>query len=171
MTTHVQGVTLWLALWRAADAVGGHARRDVARQGLCYTDFAVLEALMHKGPLPVNVIGRLVLLTSGAITTAVDRLEARGLVERLPHPTDRRARMVRLTTAGHEFMRVIWAEHQVALEEAAAALDPNERRTLFRLLLKLKRGASAADAGTVTTTIGTDAIGTQTPISPEEGSS
>lgn len=152
MSTDIQGVTLWLALWRAADAVGGHARRDVARQGLCYTDFAVLEAVMHKGPLPVNVIGRLVLLTSGAITTAVDRLETRGLVERQAHPADRRARLVGLTTAGHEFMRVIWTDHETALEKAASALDSDERRTLFRLLLKLKRGANAEESAAHATT-------------------
>jgi len=153
---------VWLALWKTAAAVGAHARQDVARQGLCYTDFAVLEAILHQGPMPVNAIGRLVLLTSGSITTAVDRLEARGLVERLPDPDDRRARIVRLTPAGGDFTRAIWAGHEQALERATGALDPTERRDLIRLLLKLKRGALAggrfADRGT-------------TPLSPQEGSS
>jgi len=145
MTTGPRGVTVWLALWKTAEAVGGHARRDVARQGLCYTDFAVLEAVLHKGPLPVNVIGKLVLLTSGSITTAIDRLEVRGLVERLPHPSDRRTRLVGLTMAGRDFMQGIWAEHERSLERVADALDPTERRDLIRLLLKLKRGAGAGD--------------------------
>jgi len=157
-----RGVTVWLALWKTADAVGDHARRDVARQGLCYTDFAVLEAVLHKGPLPVNVIGKLVLLTSGSITTAIDRLEARGLVERLPDPCDRRARIVRLTAAGRDFIHGIWTEHEQALEWATVALDPTERRDLIRLLLKLKRGASAGDAVT---------IRRETPKPPQEGSS
>jgi MarR family 2-MHQ and catechol resistance regulon transcriptional repressor len=162
MTTAPRGVTVWLALWKTADAVGGHARRDVARQGLCYTDFAVLEALWHKGPLAVNVIGKLVLLTSGSITTAIDRLEARGLVERLPDPSDRRGRMVRLTPTGDTFMQGIWAEHVQALDRATDALDPTERRDLIRLLLKLKRGAIAG--GTLT-------VRGETPTQPQEGSS
>jgi len=58
---------------------------------LCGSDFAVLEALLHKGPLPVNEIGKKILLTSGSITVAIDRLEKRGLVERRAHGTDRRA--------------------------------------------------------------------------------
>jgi MarR family 2-MHQ and catechol resistance regulon transcriptional repressor len=161
MTTGPRGATVWLTLWKTADAVGDHARRDVARQGLCYTDFAVLEAVLHKGPLPVNVIGKLVLLTSGAITAAIDRLEARGLVERRPDPSDRRTRIVGLTAAGRDFMLGIWAEHERALEGATEALDPTERRDLIRLLLKLKRGASAGD---------TVAIRGETPKPPQEGS-
>jgi len=51
------------------------------------SDFAVLEALLHKGPLPVNEIGKKVLLTSGSMTVAVDRLEQRRLVERRAHGT------------------------------------------------------------------------------------
>lgn len=162
MTTGPQGVTVWLALWKTADAVGDHARRDVARQGLCYTDFAVLEAVLHKGPLPVNVIGKLVLLTSGSITTAIDRLEARGLVERLPDSSDRRARLVRLTPAGRDFMEGIWAEHERSLERATDSLDPTERRDLIRLLLKLKRGASTGSTAT---------IRKKTPTTHKEGSS
>jgi MarR family 2-MHQ and catechol resistance regulon transcriptional repressor len=161
MAADPRGVTVWLALWKTADAVGGHARRDVARQGLCYTDFAVLEAVLHKGPLPVNVIGKLVLLTSGSITTAIDRLETRGFVERLPDPSDRRARIVRLTAAGHDFMQGIWTEHEQALERATDVLDPTERRDLIRLLLKLKRGAGAGDTVTIREEIPT----------PQEGSS
>ena len=161
MTTSPRGVTVWLALWKTADAVGGRARQDVARQGLCYTDFAVLEAVLHKGPMPVNAIGRLVLLTSGSITTAVDRLEARGLVERRPDPVDRRARIVHLTAVGDDFMRTIWPEHEQALERATEALDPTERRDLIRLLLKLKRGAST----------GNRVDGGKTPTSRQKGSS
>lgn len=161
MAADPRGVTVWLALWKTADAVGDHARRDVARQGLCYTDFAVLEAVLHKGPLPVNVIGKLVLLTSGSITTAVDRLETRGLVERLPDTSDRRTRIVRLTAAGHDFMDEIWTEHEQALERATDVLDPTERRDLIRLLLKLKRGAGTEHLVT---------IRSETPT-PQEGSS
>jgi MarR family 2-MHQ and catechol resistance regulon transcriptional repressor len=59
-----------------------HAHRSIAAHDLGFSDFTILEALLHKGPMLVNEIGRRIELTSGSITTAVDRLEARGLVER-----------------------------------------------------------------------------------------
>ena len=75
-------VHLWLVLWKASRAVEAHAFKSIASQPICGSDFAVLEALLHKGPLPVNTIGRKVGLTSGSITAAVDRLEAQELLER-----------------------------------------------------------------------------------------
>jgi MarR family 2-MHQ and catechol resistance regulon transcriptional repressor len=132
---------LWLSLWRASRAIEEHARRNINELGLGLTDFAVLEALLHKGPLPVNTIGKTVMLTSGSMTAAVDRLEERGLVERSADPKDRRARIVRLTTAGRTLITLAFVDHERALERAATGLSPEERRTLVRLLLKLTRGA------------------------------
>ena len=57
------GVRLWLVLWKAMRAVEAHALKSIASQPICGSDFAVLEMLLHKGPLPVNIIGRKVLLT------------------------------------------------------------------------------------------------------------
>jgi MarR family 2-MHQ and catechol resistance regulon transcriptional repressor len=64
---------VWLVLWKAARAVEQNAVNSVSRLDLGLSDFAVLEVLFHKGPQPVNVIGKRVLLTSGSITTAIDR--------------------------------------------------------------------------------------------------
>src|SRR5262245_37563826 len=79
------GVHIWLVLWKAARSVEEYAEINISQLEICGSDFAVLEALLHKGPLPVNEIGRKILLTSGSITTAVDRLEGKGLVERRAH--------------------------------------------------------------------------------------
>src|SRR5215471_19315116 len=87
------GLRLWLILWKSYDTLRQHALQHIESEGLGLSDFAVLEALLHKGPLPVNTIGGLVRLTSGSITAAVDRLVAKGLVERCSHATDRRARV------------------------------------------------------------------------------
>jgi len=100
--------------------------------------------LLHKGPQPVNEIGRRIELTSGAITTAVDRLESRRLVTREAHPSDRRARIVRLTAAGEEQAARIFAGHKAAMDLAASKLSQTERSTLIRLLKKL--GTSAGDS-------------------------
>src|SRR5262249_61635194 len=85
-------VHVFLVLWKAARAVEAYAQKSVSGLEMCGSDFAVLEALLHKGPLPVNEIGRKVLLTSGSITVAVDRLETKGLVERRASSADRRGR-------------------------------------------------------------------------------
>lgn len=135
------GVHVWLVLWKATRAVERHADRSVASAGMCRSDFGVLEALLHKGPLPVNALGKKVLLTSGSITTAVDRLERRGLVERASDAGDRRARVVHLTAAGRKLIGKLFADHEQAMEEAVSALSPAERAALVGLLRKLGQTA------------------------------
>ena len=138
------GVHVFLVLWKAASAVQAYAEKSVSELEMCGSDFAVLEALLHKGPLPVNEIGRKVLLTSGSITVAVDRLEKRGLVERRAHGTDRRARIVHLTREGKRLITRIYGEHAGDMEKlAAASLTKAERRTLISLLKKIGYRAAA----------------------------
>src|SRR5216117_3551481 len=99
---NASGTHLWLVLMKAHRTLQRLATRSIESSEVCLSDFAVIEMLLHKGPQPVNEIGRRIELTSGAITTAVDRLESRGLVTREPHPSDRRTRIVRLPRAGKE---------------------------------------------------------------------
>ena len=82
--------------------------RSIAASGLGLSDFAVLEILLHKGPLPVNTIGRQVMLTSGSISTAIDRLEDKGLVRRQACPNDRRVTYVTLTPTGRTLIRRVF---------------------------------------------------------------
>jgi MarR family 2-MHQ and catechol resistance regulon transcriptional repressor len=138
------GVHVWLVLWKAAQAVEAYAKRSIEHLELGGSDFAVLEALLHKGVLPVNEIGRKVLLTSGSITVAIDRLEAKGLVERRASADDRRARIVHLTKEGRKLITRAYAEHAADMERLASALSASERATLIRLLKKIGYKAAAA---------------------------
>jgi MarR family 2-MHQ and catechol resistance regulon transcriptional repressor len=139
------GVHVFLVLWKAARAVETYAEKSVSQLEMCGSDFAVLEALLHKGPLPVNEIGKKVLLTSGSITVAVDRLETKGLVERRAHGTDRRARIVHLTKAGRKLITRAYADHAADMERlASASLTRAERKTLIRLLKKIGYEAASA---------------------------
>ena len=132
------GVHVFLVLWKAARAVEAYAGNSISQLVMCGSDFAVLEALLHKGPLPINEIGKKVLLTSGSITVAVDRLETKGLVERRAHGTDRRAKIVHLTGAGRKLITRIYADHAADMEKlAAASLTKAERKSLIRLLKKI----------------------------------
>ncbi|SPE32077.1 Transcriptional regulator, MarR family [Candidatus Sulfopaludibacter sp. SbA3] len=134
---------LWLILWKAYEALSEHAVRHISGLGMGFSDFAVLEAILHKGPLPVNTIGGLVHLTSGSITAAVDRLEAKGLVERQNDPSDRRARIVHLTASGRKLISCAFADHEDAMERACAGLAPEERSQAAALLKKLGLHAKA----------------------------
>ena len=142
----VSGTHLWLVMMKAHRALARLATQSIESSEVGLSDFAVMEMLLHKGPQPVNEIGRRIELTSGAITTAVDRLESRDLVTREAHPSDRRARIVRLTAAGKEQAAKIFAVHKAAMDLAASGLSKTERATLIELLKKLgiSAGASAA---------------------------
>jgi MarR family 2-MHQ and catechol resistance regulon transcriptional repressor len=132
------GVHVFLVLWKASRALQAYAEKSILKLELGASDFAVLEAALHKGPLPVNEIGKKVMLTSGSITVAVDRLEAKGLVERRAHSTDRRAKIVHLTKEGRKLITRAYADHAADLEQlASASLTRAERETLIRLLKKI----------------------------------
>src|ERR1700722_9677353 len=125
---------LWLILWRAYDALREHAERNIASLGLGFSDFAVLEYLLHKGPSPVNIVGTKIRLTSGSITAAIDRLERKGLVGRRDDPADRRSRIVHLTASGRNVIECAFADHEAAMDRAASGLTPAERKRAADLL-------------------------------------
>src|ERR1022692_4734369 len=131
------GIHLWLVLWRAYEAVHSHAERHIRSLGIGFSDFAVLEALLHKGPTAVNTIGEMVHLTSGSITAAIDRLERKSLVERCTDPADRRARVVHLTEAGRELIECAFRDHAAAMQAATGGLSAAERGEAAALLKKL----------------------------------
>lgn len=142
----LSGTHLWLVMMKAHRALQRLATRSIESSGWGISDFAVMEILLHKGPQPVNEIGRRIELTSGAITTAVDRLESLSLVTREPHPSDRRARIVRLTAAGKAQAATMFAVHKAAMDSAASGLSKTERTTLIELLKKLGTSAGTQAA-------------------------
>ncbi len=142
-----KGVRLWFLLWKATKAQEAYARRSVEAMGLCLSDFGALEALLHKGPLPVNTLGKKILITSGSMTAAIDRLQRQGLVERKDSPTDRRARIAHLTAKGRDLIERLFADHVRDMDQAFACLDAAEKDALASILGKLARRGEAAAAG------------------------
>src|ERR1700737_5366405 len=96
----ITATRLWLVITKSYRVLSQLAERSIANAGLCLTDFAALEALLHKGPLTITQIQEKVLPASGSMTSAVDRLEKLGLIVRKASPSDRRARVVELTAKG-----------------------------------------------------------------------
>src|SRR5271155_5846685 len=102
---------VWLVMMKAMRALTRYAAAGIEETGLGLSDFGVLEVLLHKGPLPVNMIGPIVDLTPGSISTAVDRLFAKGLVSRVESTQDRRVRIVALSARGKDLIASAFRKH------------------------------------------------------------
>jgi MarR family 2-MHQ and catechol resistance regulon transcriptional repressor len=136
-------VHAWLVMMKAMQAVTRYALADLEKSGLGASDFAVLEVLLHKGPLPVNVIGPKVNLTPGSISVAVDRLVAKGLVSRIECPNDRRVRIVALTPRGKGVITPIFRQHVATMDKVFAGLSSDELREFERQLKHIGRQAES----------------------------
>lgn len=111
-----------------------------ARYGVSFGEYLVLAALLRAGPPHrMNPTGlfNAVILSSGAMTNRLDRLEALGLVERQPDPTDRRGRLVALTDRGRELVDSAVVDHLENEQRLLGALTAEEREQLAGLLRKL----------------------------------
>jgi MarR family 2-MHQ and catechol resistance regulon transcriptional repressor len=135
----LSGIRVWLVLWRAGRAVEFRAQRSIARFGMVMSDFGVMEALLHLGPLTAKQLGATVLLTSGSVTAVIDRLAVRGLVQREDDARDRRACIVRLTAAGRRLIERAFGQHRAEWEEGLEGFSTDERMTLLPLLRRLER--------------------------------
>src|ERR1700681_1083953 len=121
---------VWLVMMKAMRALTRYAAAGIEETGLGLSDFGVLELLLHKGPLPVNTIGPMVNLTPGSISTAVDRLVAKGLVSRVESSEDRRVRIVALTPRGKDLIDSAYRKHSLQMRRVFSELSPEELRAL-----------------------------------------
>jgi MarR family 2-MHQ and catechol resistance regulon transcriptional repressor len=140
-TDKVSGTQLWLVLIKAYHSLLGFTQHTLKDTGLGESEFRILEALLHKGPMPVNTIGPKVLLTPGSISVAVDRLLQRGLVTRTGSTEDRRVRIVDLTPAGRRLIEQVFAAHARQVDRLAEVLSPKERRQVARGLKAFGKAA------------------------------
>src|SRR5689334_22359336 len=131
MARGIQGTNhVWLVMMKAMRALTRYAAAGIEETGLGLSGFGVLEILLHKGPLPVNTIGPLVDLTAGSISTAVDRLVAKGLVNRIESREDRRVRVVALTPRGKDLIVSSFRKHSGQMKAVFSELGSEELRGL-----------------------------------------
>ena len=147
MAQRIQGPDhVWLVMMKAMRALTRYAAAGIEETGLGLSDFGVLEALLHKGPLPVNTIGPIVDLTPGSISIAVERLVAKGLVSRVESTEDRRVRIVTLTPRGKELIAAAFRKHSGQMKNVFSELSPEELRGLEAALKKIgKRAATMTE--------------------------
>ena len=132
-----QILKLYTRLMRATNAVKEKLHRHLLDHKLSISQFGVIEALYHLGPLCQKDIGDKILKTSGNITLVIDNLEKRKLVNREKDPDDRRRMTVRLTASGHELIEKIFPDHSKIAHKVFSVLEPKELQSLSVLLKKL----------------------------------
>jgi MarR family transcriptional regulator, 2-MHQ and catechol-resistance regulon repressor len=130
----------YIRLVRAANAARSHASHHLGDSGLTLTQFAVLEALYHLGPLSLSDIAQKVLTTGGNLTMVAGNLERAGLVERQVSPQDGRVQILMLTPKSKALLRRIFPTHAAAITEFMAALPAAELAHLGEMCRKLGRG-------------------------------
>jgi MarR family 2-MHQ and catechol resistance regulon transcriptional repressor len=139
-----EGAALWVVLARAYRAMQIFVERSVAALGIGLSDFMILEALLHKGAMTMSALCEAVLLANASMTAAVDRLEKKKLVERIPDLKDRRVRLVQLTPEGTATIKRLFARHLKDLEEVMAGVSPAERAQARQVLKTIGLAAQVA---------------------------
>ena len=132
-----RALAAYINLTRAANAVTSQAMKHLDEHGLTPSQFMVLEALYHVGPLCLSDLARKILRTSGNLTMVVDNLEKSGMVKRVQSETDRRYFSVEITEKGSELIARIFPEHAAGITEIMGRLTPEEQETLRELSRKL----------------------------------
>lgn len=139
----IPATAVWLVLNRASRSVQAYAEKSIADLGIGLTDFGILEMLLHKGALTMSAMAEKSLLANASMTSAIDRLEEKGLVERTFPASDRRVRLVQLTREGTRLARQLFNQHQEDMERLMADLSNPERAQMRKLLKKLGLSAKS----------------------------
>ena len=127
----------YVKLMRAAESVTQRTHQHLFATGLTISQFAVLEALYHLGPLSQKEIGQKILRSSGNITMVIDNLEKRGLVKRKRSKVDRRYFIVHLTSRGKKLVEDIFPQHAAVIADEMSVLSESEQEALSKLCKKL----------------------------------
>ncbi|MDW0115911.1 MarR family transcriptional regulator [Sporosarcina thermotolerans] len=128
---------LFIVLSRASKVVSEEANKIIESYELNPTEFAVLELLHHKGRQPIQKIGQKILLRSGSMTYVVDKLEKKGLLERVFCQEDKRVTYMSITPAGKELIERIFPSHEEKIQDLMSVLSKEEQETAIELLKKL----------------------------------
>ncbi|HEU5414462.1 MAG TPA: MarR family transcriptional regulator [Candidatus Angelobacter sp.] len=135
-----RALNAYVKLARAANTAMAYARVGLEDADLTLSQFAVLEALYHLGPLNLGDLARRILTSSGNLTLVIDNLEKRGLAKRRQQGNDKRFIMASITPAGRKLIARIFPQHSRRIVEIMARLTSAEQEQLGRLCRKLGTG-------------------------------
>jgi MarR family 2-MHQ and catechol resistance regulon transcriptional repressor len=144
MPTHYKGdpeieraLSAYINFTRAANSVAARLDAQIESSGLTTGQFAVLEALLHLGPLSQHTLGQKLLRSGGNVTVVVDNLEKRGRVRRERLKDDRRVVVLHLTPSGRRLIAKIFPQHARAIADEMNRLSPSEQEALRALCRRL----------------------------------
>ncbi|HJS99924.1 MAG TPA: MarR family transcriptional regulator [Terriglobales bacterium] len=132
-----RALSAYVKLLRASETVHSEATRTLAEEGLSASQFGVLEALYHIGPLCLSDLAHKILKTTGNLTMVVRNLERSGLVTRQQSAEDRRFVSVAITEKGRKRMARVFPVHLERIVELMNRLSPSQQDELGRLCRKL----------------------------------
>ncbi len=132
---------LYIVMYHAFNSLQNQSFKDMKRQGLNPTEFAVLEILYNKGPQQIQKIGDRVLISSGSITYVVNNLIKSGYVVKEQYEMDKRISYVYLQPKGKKLMSEIFPEHAKQMERITSGLTAGEKKELIETLKKLGKNA------------------------------
>jgi MarR family 2-MHQ and catechol resistance regulon transcriptional repressor len=133
----VRALGTFVKLVRATESITSLVHRHLIDAGLSVSQFGVLEALFHVGPLSQGEIAKKILRSTGNITMVIGNLEKRGLVTRDRQKGDRRYYSIQLTDEGKQLIESIFPRHTAKIMEAMMVLNSVEQETLGILCRKL----------------------------------
>jgi MarR family 2-MHQ and catechol resistance regulon transcriptional repressor len=133
----VRALDLLIKLSRCASSLSDRLGGPLREGGLTPSQFGLLEALLHLGPLEPCELGPKLLTSRPNVVLLVDQLERRELVRRVPVEHDRRRILVELTPRGRRAIEKAFANHLSRLLAETSRLDPGEQEELARLCRKL----------------------------------
>ncbi|MTI87357.1 MAG: MarR family transcriptional regulator [Balneolaceae bacterium] len=144
MGTHYPGtekekntLNAFIKLMRASESVSGRLSRHLAEANLTTSQFGILEALLHLGPLNQRELGQKILKSGGNITFVIDNLEKSGLVNKSRDPNDRRAVIIKLSSRGKAFIEDFFPQHLEKIMEELSVLSEKEKKSLAEICKKL----------------------------------
>lgn len=130
----------YVKLMRAAESITSRVHKHLSSVGLTVSQFGVLEAIFHLGPLSQRDLGRKILRSSGNITMVIDNLEKRRLVRRERDASDRRQYMVHLTDEGQKLIGEIFPSHAALITRELSVLSAADQKLLGNLCKKVGVG-------------------------------
>jgi len=139
----VSALGAFIKLIRASESVSSDVHRHLAGSGLSISQFDILEALYHLGPMCQKDIAGKILKSAGNITMVIDNLEKRDLVIRERSTQDKRYYEVNLTEKGRLLIAEIFPHHAKRIRARMSLLSAKELKVLSRLLKKLKQPQTA----------------------------
>ena len=133
----VRALNTYVKLMRAAESITARVHKHLSSVGLTVSQFGILEAIYHLGPLSQRDLGQKILRSSGNITMVIDNLERRHLVRRERDTSDRRIFIIHLTNEGQKLIRKIFPSHAALITKEMSVLNSTDQKILGDLCKKV----------------------------------